>query len=71
MSITDQLLRHMQSGRPLTAMSARQSYGIVDLRAALWNLRIKGHHISESRVTTVSKYTGTPVTTIEFRMEAT
>lgn len=69
MSVTDELVRHLQAGRPLTAMSARQTYGITDIRRALWNVRILGHHVTERRVTTVSKYTGRPVTTVEYRMD--
>ncbi len=64
----DRLIAHMQAGRPLTALSARQTYGVLDLRRALWNIRIRGYHVRQETVTTVNKHTGRPKATVEYRM---
>jgi len=68
--ITKQLLRHMQAGRPLTTLSARQTYGVEDLPREIYRIRAKGYHVKQTEKTTLGKYTGIPQTTIEYRMEA-
>lgn len=68
MSLTDRLLQHMQSGRPLTALSAKQTYGIVNLRQVLWNIRVRGYHITEEKIIRISKHTGAPVVFTEFHL---
>jgi len=67
--ITKQLLRHMQAGRPLTTLSARQTYGVEDLPREIYRIRAKGYHVKQTEVTTLDKWTGRPVVTTEYRME--
>ena len=69
MSSIDKLLAHMQSGRPLTAMSARQTYNVVDIQCAIYTIRTRGYHVQQEEIMTMNKYTGTPQTTTEYRME--
>lgn len=66
MNLTERLLEHFKSGRPLSEMSAKQTFGITDVRGALWNLRIKGYRFKEVKRQTVDKYTGKPVVVKEF-----
>lgn len=68
MTTVDRLIAHMQAGRPLTALSARQTYGVLDIAHAVYIIRARGHHVEQSRVTTINKYSGQPVTTVEYRM---
>ena len=69
MKIEDRLLQHLQQGRPLTRLSARQTFGVKDLRKSLFTLRYRGHHISETKVVTINRWTGEPISVVEFRME--
>jgi len=68
--ITKQLLRHMQAGRPLTALSARQTYGVDDLPREIYRIRARGYHVKQTEKTTLNKYTGIPQITTEYRMDA-
>jgi len=69
MTLTEQVLDHMLDGRPISQMSARQSYGIMQLDRVIWNIRIKGYHVSQKQVGGVEKVTGVPTTYLEYRME--
>lgn len=66
--LTDHLIAHLKAGRPLTALSLYQSYGIRDINRALWGVRIQGYHVKGKTVMTVSKFTGRPKATIEYRL---
>lgn len=53
----DDILAHLQSGRPITQLDALRMYGVGRLAARIHELRKKGHPI-QSRSATVTKSSG-------------
>ncbi|MFA6125506.1 helix-turn-helix domain-containing protein [Sphingomonas sp.] len=45
MSQTDAILRHLRSGRPLTALEALRRFDVLRLGARVLELRQRGHDI--------------------------
>ena len=66
--LTDQLIDHLKAGRPLNEMSARQTFGVHDLRRAIWNIRARGYHLTQQTVMTLNKHTGEPTSVVEYRL---
>lgn len=69
MTTTDRIVADLRSGRPLTALSLRQSYGLADIGRVLWNVRIRGYHVRKNTIVTINKHTGIPCSMTEYRME--
>lgn len=50
-SQNDIVLKHLQSGRPLTPLEALEKYGIFRLGARCFDLKKQGHEIVTTMVT--------------------
>lgn len=50
-SQNEMVLKHLQSGRPLTPLEALEKYGIFRLGARCFDLRQQGHEIVTTMVT--------------------
>lgn len=45
MSQTEQILKHLKSGNPITPLDALREYGCFRLGARIWDLKKDGHNI--------------------------
>jgi hypothetical protein len=53
----DEILAHLESGKPITPMEALRLYGVARLGARIWDLGRQGHSIRRELVT-VRKHNG-------------
>jgi len=53
-SQNEQILRHLQSGKPITAMEALRLYGSLRLSGRIYDLKRRGNAISARTVTTLT-----------------
>ena len=49
-----QILRHLQSGRPITSLEAIRLFGCLRLSGRIYDLRKIGHPILSKRVSTLT-----------------
>ena len=67
-SVTDQAILALKAGRPISAMSVRQTFGVHNFKGLVWNIRIRGHHLVGSKSWGTSKLDGSPVSFVEYRL---
>ena len=66
--VVTRMIAHLEAGRPLTALSIGQTYGVQDWHKAIFAIRARGYHLTQETTSTVSKYTGAPISMTEYRL---